>query len=82
MFYAINYIHGDPSRLGHHQGLREQHPDGVQQDSTFSSTITYYVSCLVFQNKPIQISFMDAQVDRVTLRDFSLLINPRILHMF
>ena len=27
---------GDPSRLDHPQGLREQHPDGVQQDSTIS----------------------------------------------
>ena len=32
----INYFQGDPSRLGHPQGLREQHPDGVQQDSTLS----------------------------------------------
>ena len=32
----INYFQGDPSRLDHPQGLREQHPDGVQQDSTLS----------------------------------------------
>ena len=30
------YFQGDPSRLGHPQGLREQHPDGVQQESTSS----------------------------------------------
>ena len=29
----INYFQGDLKRLDHHQGL-EQHPDGVQQDST------------------------------------------------
>ena len=39
-----NYFQGDPSRLGHPQGPREQHPDGVQQDFTFSSTLTYNVS--------------------------------------
>ena len=39
--YKLDY--GDPSRLGHHQGLREQHPDGVQQDSTLSPTLTYYM---------------------------------------
>ena len=32
----INQFHRDPSRLGHPQGLREQHPDGLQQDSTLS----------------------------------------------
>ena len=32
----MNQFHGDPSRLGHPQGLREQHPDGLQQDSTLS----------------------------------------------
>ena len=39
----INYFQGDPSRLGHHQGPREQHPDGLQQESIFSSTLTYYM---------------------------------------
>ena len=39
--YKLDY--GDPIRLGHHQGLREQHPDGVQQDSTLSPTFTYYM---------------------------------------
>ena len=28
---------------GHPQGLREQHPDGVQQDSIFSSTLKYFI---------------------------------------
>ena len=32
----INYFKGDPSRLDHPQGLREQNPDGVQQDFTLS----------------------------------------------
>ena len=32
----INYFQGDSSRLDLPQGLREQHPDGVQQDSTLS----------------------------------------------
>ena len=48
----INYFQGDPNRLGHHQGPREQHPDGVQQISNFSSTLTY-VLFLVFQDKTI-----------------------------
>ena len=26
----INYFKGNPSELGHHQGPREQHSDGVQ----------------------------------------------------
>ena len=32
----INYFQGDLSLLGHHQGPREQHPDGLQQDSILS----------------------------------------------
>ena len=32
----INYFQGDPNRLDHTEGLREQYPDGVQQDSTLS----------------------------------------------
>ena len=39
----INYFQGDPSRLGHPQGLREQHPDGVQQDTSFTLTLSYYI---------------------------------------
>ena len=27
--FDINYLQGDPSRLGHHQGPREQYPDGL-----------------------------------------------------
>ena len=51
----INQFHGCPSRLGRHQGLREQHPDGVQQDSTFSLTdINQFHEC--------------GRVDQVTLR--------------
>ena len=42
----INYFHGDLSQLGRPQGLREQHPDGVQQDSTFSPTLTYHI-CII-----------------------------------
>ena len=56
----INYFQGDPSRLGHPQGLREQHPDGVQQDSTFSpnATFTYYIRfMLIFQDKPIKTDY-------------------------
>ena len=32
----INYFQGDPSQLGHHQGPREQYPDGLNQESTLS----------------------------------------------
>ena len=43
----INYFQGDPSRLGHPQGLREQHPDDVIEHSTFSSTLTLHIVCFI-----------------------------------
>ena len=37
----MNWFHECPSWLGHPKGLREQHPGGLQQESTFSLTHTY-----------------------------------------
>ena len=39
----INKFLGGPNRLDHPQGLREQHPGGLQQDSTSTWTLTYYI---------------------------------------
>ena len=37
----INYFQGDPSRLGHHQGPRKQHPDGLHHPGmTFNVKLT------------------------------------------
>ena len=41
----INQLDEYPSQLGHPQGLKEQHPVDVQQDSTFSPILTYSI-CL------------------------------------
>ena len=38
-----SWFYGCPSRLDQHQGFREQYPDGVQQNSIFSSPFTYYI---------------------------------------
>ena len=37
----MNWFYG--CRLGYPQGLREQHPSGIQQESTFSSTHILYL---------------------------------------
>ena len=40
----INYFQGDLSQLGHHQGPREKHPDGVEYLRFY-----FYVLCLFFK---------------------------------
>ena len=47
----INYFQGDPSQLGHHQGPREQHPDGIEYlgfDFIMNPHILY-VLCMFFK---------------------------------
>ena len=60
----MNWFQGCPNRLGHPQGLREQHPGGVQQESTFSLTHTYYLCFVPISfDKSIKASFENVRVD-------------------
>ena len=92
----INYFQGDQSQLGHHQGPRVQLPDGLQQETTSSWTLTYYTYIFyayIFKtNRFILISrrSMSTRSPPGTARatswwstaGFYFIINPHILYMF
>ena len=44
----MNWFHGCPSQLCHPQGLCEPHFDSVQQDFTFTRTLTHETSVNCF----------------------------------